>query len=348
MNTKEQNYKASSTPRADIQSLSYPGQDPNLRLYKYGYEDYFESLPILRDDDEFLTSNIEHSKRVMQVLAMRLQREPWLKTENMPAKGEFVRTILALETPKVENVVFGNEDSPEHIYVQEMEVKEGAEIVLAKWGDGHSSPVHGHANGYIHEEILYGKMKVNNYRLVNPNSNKVRLTGTDIVHKGTFVSMYAPNNSAQHFKRQNLIHNFTAVGDSASLHFLPEHTRDGRDNRFEVEYFEDTYDLREKLVRISTVDGMYAQKGDVILVRSSNVPEFGDHYIVITGHPVMKLWGLRPQDVAFDSPNNKILKSYPVTEKLVLLKLNKEAQEAFHEFHGIKVVNGQVIINNNQ
>ena len=327
--------KASKTPIEDIAKITYPGQDPDRRRYRKGYENYFEKFPVLDPNDPLLNRNVDETKRIMQHLAGQISKESWLVNEQ-PKENGFIRTILGLESPKlkmVTNPVLG--DIPEGY-------EEGTEIVLAKWGDGHTSPVHGHAIGYLHEEILYGKMRVNTYRRMSEDSLLVRLVGTEIVTKGTFASSYTkPGNSSS--KRPALIHNFTSLGYSATLHYLPEHTRDGRDNTFIPEFFEDHYQLMlSDVTRISAKEGMYLQKGDVALVRSANVPEYGDHYIVVTGPPISKPHGMRVQDVAFSTPYNWMLNQFDPHQGLTLLKLNEQAKKAFHEFHGISVENNEV------
>jgi hypothetical protein len=93
----------------------------------------------------------------------------------------------------------------------------------------------------------------------------------------------------------------------------------------------------DDVTRITSKDGLYLKKGEVVMVRSSNVPDYGDHFIVITGHPIMKDHGLRPQDVAIQASTNGIslLDLFDMEMGLTLLKLKKDARQAFHDFHGI-------------
>jgi len=145
-------------------------------------------------------------------------------------------------------------------------------------------------------------------------------------------------------KHKVIVHSFTSIGNSETLHYLPEHTRDGRDNGFVVEHFDDVYTLTEgDVVPVTGQQAYYSRIGDVLLVRSKNVPDLGVHYIVITGAPVLKPWGLRPQDVAIVAPNNRLIENWQEDEQLVLLKLNQLAATAFREFHGIKVQDKKVI-----
>lgn len=320
--------EASTTPKDDIEKIAYSGQDPLRKMYRSGYELYMDIMPVLRDNDPQLDEKIKLSKDVMHGLAEELHDSSWVR-EMEPEKNGFNRTILAIAPPKV--TAGGS-------------FEEGPEFVLAKWGDGHTSPVHGHSVGYMHEDIIFGKMRVNTYRMTSPSSKVVRPISVQIVEKGTFVSSYNPKDIEQQFKRQSLVHNFTSIGFSASLHYLPEHTRDGRDNQFVVEFFDDFFEYDAMDFRqITGKEAMYARKGDVILVRSLNVPEYGDHYIVITGAPVMKEHGLRPQDVAIPAPTNILLDKHEPKNGVILLKLNDRARVAFHKFHDISLNKGEVV-----
>lgn len=323
-----QTLKSSSDPIAAIERVSYPGQAPYLRQHRSGYEWYMGVLPELRPGDNILQRKIAFTKSVMEDLAEALKVTDWIDGKKM-APNTFERTILAIEEP-----------------VQLLEgPKEGAEIIVAQWGAGFASHVHGHAAGYLHEAILKGKVRVNTYRMVDPASNVVRPVKTEIVEAGTFAAIYTPPNPANKFPRQALIHNFLALETTSTLHFLPEHTRDARDNAFQAEYFEDVYHIGPSdVVPISGKEAMYLTKGSVALVRSANVPDYGDHYIVITGHPVMKPHGLRPQDVAIQAPHADVLDLYGETfNGLTILKLDYNTTKRFHEFHGITMHNGEVV-----
>lgn len=326
MNTN-QNFKASKTPLEDIEAVSYPGQPAKMKQYRAGYEQFLEAMPILVEDDPLLQTKIDTSVIVMKTLGNELKTQAWLVDDLPPQKG-FNRTIIAMEESKFINDV--KQDS--------------VELIVAKWGNGMASPIHGHSTGFLHEEILYGKIKVNQYRLVDPKiEGVVRPVRTDLITEGVFISLYTPPDPNAPFKRQSYIHNFESIGPSASLHYIPEHTRDGRDNTFKVENFEDVFPLKESdVTRITAKEGLYSRIGDVILVRSTNVPYFGDHFIVITGKPVMKDHGLRPEDVAIPAlQNNHLLNQYDINETgLVLLRLNGIAREEFLEFHAITIENG--------
>lgn len=304
--------RPSTNPLRAIEKAAYEGQDPKRRMYRFGYEEYMANMPVLSDDD---LSGLETSHRVMDDLAIELNQTLWATLSDVPA-GQFARTILAIERGGT-----------------------GKEIIVAHWGNGFTSPVHGHAEGLIHEILLTGMMRVNIYRLIHDNI--VRLVRTDIFKdKNELVFMYAKHNPNNQFQRQTLIHSFTSIGQSTSLHYVPEHTRDGRDNQFEVEYFPapSLVDVKQ----ITGRDGMYLRKGDVALVRSTNVPEYGDHYIVVTGAPVQKEHGLRVRDIAITAPNaHEVLDAHEMINGLTLLKLNNPVD--FLSFHDIKIVEGEVV-----
>lgn len=326
--TQDKFLKASENPIEDISKIAYAGQEMTRRMYRTGYEPLFNEMPILDPEDPFLDAKVELSHQIMAKMAVSLNKSPWVR-EMEPKVGGFKRTILALAAPTV---------------TPEGSLKEGPEFVLALWGDGHTSPVHGHAIGYLHEDIIFGKMRVNTYRMVTPTEAIVRPVETQMVGAGTFASLYTKPGK-QFFKRQTLVHNFTSIGFSASLHYLSEHTRDGRDNKFEVQYFDDSYNMDVNDVeQVTAQQGMYLRKGDVAIVRSMNVPEYGDHYIVVTGHPVIKEHGMRPQDRAIYAPDAmKILDIHEPHNGLILLKMKDKVRDKFHEFHGIRMVDGEVV-----
>lgn len=79
--------------------------------------------------------------------------------------------------------------------------------------------------------------------------------------------------------------------------------------------------------------------GEVALVRSASLPNFGPHYIVVTGHPVVKEHGMRPQTLTIPtSPeNSQVLNQFPKERPLVLLQLDKTAKEEFYNFYGLEL-----------
>lgn len=319
--------QASRFPDNDLAQITYAGQDPRLRLYRKGYETFMNQMPVLSDNDPMLSAKLELTKKVMSRLADQLIEDGWVVEDasTRPEPNGFTRTIIALEPPLV---------------TEAGTLQEGAELVVAQWGTGFTSPVHGHTAGYLHEQILNGKVLVNTYRMITPDSPLVRPVETVIAERGVFADLYTRAVPNATFKRQTLIHSFTALEPTASLHYLSEHTRDGRDNKFFVQYFDEAYPLTtDDVTPITSQDGLYLRTGDVALVRSENVPDYGDHYILITGHPVNKPHGLRPQDVAIAAPTataKMILDSFQPRMGLRLLKLKPSAAAAWRQFHGVQ------------
>lgn len=323
--------KSSPNPLDDINAIAYDGQPLENRLYKQGFEEYFNLLPELKDEDPFLDIKLGHSKAILGALADELKGNAWTKSMQ-PLPGKFNRTILAIEEPSYEikntgaGFRLGN-------------TKEGKEIVLARWGDGMTSPVHGHADGLLYEQLIFGKMRVNTYRITD-HANRIARPVETTIYSG-FQSIAQSYTLQQRYNRSALVHNFTSLGYSASLHFVPEHTRDGRDNGFGVEYF----DREHQFAPSSSFTQLTAQQGieqlrlgDVALVRSENVPDYGDHFIVITGKSVLKEHGLRPQEVAIHAPYAaRILNHYEPVMGLTLLKLSPVLTKQFHAFHDIVV-----------
>lgn len=325
---------ASTTPVEDIAKIAYQGQPEHMRMYRTGYEPYFNSLPVLVEN-ESLIENMFITKEVMMRLSEKLQEDKWY-LKNQPKEDEFDRTIIGMEKP----TYLGT-------WLDDNHYQAGKELVIARWGNGKTSPVHGHAPGYMHEELLSGKLRVNLYQITDEENRVVRPLRTDIIEPGVFVQKYVNVPEDKVNKRNVLPHNFTSIGNSVSLHYLPEHTRDGRDNGYTVEEWTGTEAMTiDDVEHIDALKGLYLQKGDVALVRSTNVPEYGDHFIIITGHPVMKEHGFRPQEFSIMASANDtaLLNQFPMKTGLTLLKLNKKVAEDFLAFHNITVENGEVIL----
>lgn len=111
--------------------------------------------------------------------------------------------------------------------------------------------------------------------------------------------------------------------------------------------FENFYNLNEgDITRIGLKQVMKLRKGEVVLVRSSNVPENGDHFIIITGGLVHKPHGIRPMTEMVSAPNTKqLLDRYkPDEDGLILFHLCDEAQDAFFRYHKIQYCCGEVTV----
>lgn len=289
----------SKEPSNLLDKVAYPGQPKQNRAYYPGFEGIIAKMPNPKVN-----------------LDMGLLKEGMKEVEN---KFKGLGVIPKMKGPTFSRTVLGVEDSDNP-----------QEIILAHWGAGFSSPVHGHSKGFLYENLIFGKLRINEYKISDLENKKVRLKRTFIQSPGEIIVTDTPDTMM--WQRENYVHNFTALEPSTSLHYVPEHTRDGRDNTFEVEHFE----LNPNEVKqITSKEAMYSNIGDVILVRSSNVPEYGDHYIQIIGPPVMKDHGLRPDDVAIigTEKDTQVLNNYEEKTGLILLKLSKEEAIRFNNFH---------------
>jgi hypothetical protein len=91
----------------------------------------------------------------------------------------------------------------------------------------------------------------------------------------------------------------------------------------------------EDTIRSTPEQALHSEVGTVFFVRSVNVPERGDHYIVIKGAPVQKPHGLRPETLEYpsigESPLTRILDDAPV----LLLQLKIQTTQRFYEFYQV-------------
>jgi hypothetical protein len=285
-----------------------------MRQYQPGYDHFLALLPILDGQDE---TALEVTDTVMVSLGKRLMKDKpeWIGR----TLEKFERSILAVEEPSSNS--------------------EGVEVLVAHWPTGFKSPVHGHAGGYLYEQVLSGEVLVETYRHVG--NRVVRPVRSENFKAGdVLVSDYiAPDNSQE---RIGYVHSFTALTPVDTLHFLPEHTRDSRDNAVRIEHYAAE---GEAFTRLDIGHAVHATKpGDVALVRSSKVGNLGDHWVIITGDKVKKPHGWRPEDTHFAAAKElgAVLDAYqPDDYGMIFLKLNDPKK--FYEFHGITVEGGKVL-----
>ncbi|HMT01844.1 MAG TPA: hypothetical protein PKD00_00800 [Burkholderiales bacterium] len=298
----------SSAPENKLAAIAYEGQPKENYQYLEGFEDLVSEIPNPKFIEDGLEGGFNTIKEIMLEVVERAKNTTLPKVE----KNKFERTVIGVEEAE----------------------GEGQEVVLAHWGKHFFSPVHGHSEGLLYEYLIEGKLLINEYFISNLEQKIVRPHRSYIQFPGEIVTTYTPYGTHQMYKRESFIHNFIALEPSVSLHYVPEHTRDGRDNGFAVEHFE--IDENE-LTHINTQQALYSQVGDVILVRSNNVPEYGDHYIHIVGPPVLKPHGLRPQDVSIlaGSQASSILDKFKPTNGVILLKLSEQETIKFKNFHKI-------------
>lgn len=107
-----------------------------------------------------------------------------------------------------------------------------------------------------------------------------------------------------------------------------------------VRYFEDECPLDvDSVEQISTLQANYLPVGEVLMVRSENVPQFGDHFAVITGPLENKEHGVRPQTASISiSPRGiNLLDLFEPRTGVIILKLKPAMRDKFHEFHRVQV-----------
>jgi hypothetical protein len=326
MNTKFETRIPSENPEEVLDSISYKGIPNQNRVYRHGFESYIASLPIMKQGEELLDEKVFIADMVMARLSREIENYPWVK-HNMPSRNTMDRFILAVEKPEID--CSGGTTAC-------MITKQGSQIVIARFATGFETAPHGHAGGYFYEEVFSGKGLITDYRLMD--NGKVRPVSTYIAEKGRRESAFSDASG-----RTTHIHKVKSLEDFITLNVIGEQAPDGRGNTYEVERFETVYNMNDDDVcRVQIKDAMYSRRGTVLLVRSSNVPDMGDHFFIVTGQNVMKEHGLRPQGVAIESIASSILDDYQEIDGFVLLKLSDEASNAFLEFHGIEVVGNEI------
>lgn len=110
--------------------------------------------------------------------------------------------------------------------------------------------------------------------------------------------------------------------------------------RYTPRYFEDAnYIDVDDVKQITTFEALYLPIGEVLLVRSANVPEMGDHFAVISGPIENKQHGVRPQTISIaTSPNGiQMLDIFEPLNGVIILRLSPSMRDKFHAFHGAKI-----------
>lgn len=331
----------SRDPESAIERLSEPGSDPIKRMWRPGFDHLMSEMPVIDPRQEDQSLQVAMTAEVLSRMAALVEeRLPHLNLPHI-GDGQFGRVILAIEEPKE----VGGKLVP------------GTEIVLAIWGKGFASPVHGHAAGYLHEQLIQGAFDVHLFRGIGESSSRLAVYDRTIqqTEPGIFYSEFKRERGQE--KRSEVIHNFVARQLTYSLHYLPEHVRNGVENMFSVVNtpesgalpawtqtlpyrpgFEVTADEVTRATPASLAKNL--EVGDTFLVRSKSVPFLGPHFAVITSTEfVEKPHGLRPQDVSIPLPHTLAtpLDNFGVQDTLVLLKLNDAARDRLHEHYGIRL-----------
>lgn len=218
-------------PEGLLEKLAFPNQPPHQRLWQPGFEHYMERMPVIDASEPRQDEEVARTRELMDQISLEVAARVGELRIPRIGKGEFGRLILGIEEPK-------------GIDPETKKPIPGTEFVLAIWGEGFTSPVHGHAPGYIHEQLVRGAFDVRLYNQIPGGTEDERLVVLDrelrVETPQIFYSEYVPQNLRQRV-RFALIHNFTATtpeGDpehpTLSTHYLPEHVLNGNGNRWTV------------------------------------------------------------------------------------------------------------------
>lgn len=329
---REGHLNALSNP-LEIISLYKAFTNQSLR-YESGYEHYFNSLPVLNTVEDITSENIFTIQTVLSYLSTKLKDSDWLLGGIFPKQNEFDEIIIAIENNKTSTV----------------DRQGNKELVITRHGDQFTSPIYGYKNkGYYHEELLSGAMKVNTYQLIDFDKKIIRPLCTEIV-KGskTFISDYLVPAENVNYMASCIIQNFKSIGESTCLHFLPEVVED---YSYTLEQFGKVYPLKQKEVsRYFGKELLTLDIGDVVLVRSADLAEYDDHFIVITEKSKMipSYNSIRPEGRAIlaSQQDSNLLDNYVLRKGITILKLNNENANIFLSFHNIEVKEDKVIFPN--
>lgn len=317
----------SVTPYEDILRVSNP-VNPVVAEFKSGYEYALNCMPDFTSSDTPPTPGlIEFAAMNMQRLSIDLMQSGWTyeDVQSIPA-NTLKRVIIGIERTKTDG--------------------KGSEIVVGFWGRGFHAATHGHGTGYLHDILLHGKLLSSTYRFIEPESAVARIVESKIIRAGETMlepQYTSPNNDPK--DRSHGLHSFTVLENAASLHFVPEHPRDGRDNTFDVEYFEDVHHLQPTDVTYVRPDELQTLPlGSVVLIRNVFGSDFGDHYTVITGKPVMDRWRVAELTGLKIEAKHVSLFNFFEGESMVVLRLSKDAEKRFLQFQGIAIANGKIYL----
>jgi len=130
-------------------------------------------------------------------------------------------------------------------------------------------------------------------------------------------------------QRENSLH---PLAQTKSVNYKPQY--------FEDKFYMDVDDVKQ----LTTFEANYLPIGEVIMVRSANVTEMGDHFAVISGPIENKEHGVRPQTISIAmSPNGiNMLDLFEPKNGVIILKLSSKMRDAFHNFHDARVVGKEI------
>lgn len=115
-----------------------------------------------------------------------------------------------------------------------------------------------------------------------------------------------------------------------SIHYLPEHVRNGDANKFTPFFSLENFTPQQTDIRASSPSGvMLSDVGAVFLVRSPRLPDIGEHYILITGGQVQTPRGMRREDIVYlPAGAESVLED---TGELQIYEVHGEARKEFYE-----------------
>lgn len=296
-------------PLAAIEAAAYKGQPEKNKKYRPGFETYLDHMPGLCPCGTVNDLKVTYSIGVMDQLAARIMGEDWVT--NQLADNEFERTILAI--------------APQ--YERKGKLHSGQEIIVAEWGKGYTSPIHGHNGGLLYERILNGTMVITTYRIVDKENRIVRIQESKLYNADNPVILEKYFIPLQVEDQSIHVHSLRAATPAKSLHFIAEHSADGMGNAFTLEEFV-AYGMDDFMpVKMSQV-----KKGDVLLIRSNTSPEFADHFAYVTGDK------LEHNVLEAGHHATTVLDYYNVGEEKLYLRMNEEVRDTFVEFHALPEV----------
>lgn len=198
--------------------MTAPEREPVVDpTYAAGFEDLFATLPKLDpriEDPEALAMTVQGMDRIAERVRQRLAGGEL----EMPrvGDGQFGRTFLGMEstTRVVDGFLTG-----------------GTNVVLGHWGKGFATPIHGHAPGYISEDLILGALTISEYEITgDPSDRLVVLKRATRPSPGRYVSLFDVDRGQEVFS--SLIHAIEASEFSITLHYLPDSPRNARGSRF--------------------------------------------------------------------------------------------------------------------
>jgi hypothetical protein len=325
--------RPSKNPQKVIQELAYKGQPENRKMYRSGYEQYYQALVDVDESDMLFQQEVQTNIAIMKALGARLANEDWYDKYTKPK--EFARTILGIGEPQREGF-YGEEGN----YV----TQSAPQIMLGHMGAGLKTPVHGHGKGFMYEQVVKGNVKIDRFHLVDPSKDVVRLSGTNLYKSGdVFGAAFNKLDERNFFERQYNIHQITALQPSQVLVHFPEYARDSINSQFTPEYFETKYMLNHVDIDkiLPRIEMLQLRPGDVLLIQSDAI-NIGPHFFLITKGFHINEFGLRPNGLIYSAPQLRaqmLIDFYKEKDDpTTLLKLHKGTAEAFRIFHGINVL----------